>query len=224
MITLLLAALPELLATLVGVAVGGTIAFATENLRQRRDRHRQAYVILRSLARELNANHQTLVAVLPAFRTTHYGKSYFLQTSAWETALATEELPNIIGFRLADVIGVHYGTLARLRHYGDLLVRVWLTPHEVDGHTAIQSGFRRIIMESLDQAIADHPVVMQTIQDELVRLRGKAHRGLLIRSATPSAFRMELDGSAPSDPVAQGTGPGAGAAISGLLDEIAGKP
>lgn len=189
---LLVDALPELIATLVGVAVGGTLAFAAENFRQRLTRHRQAYILLRSLARELHGNHEVIERALPHFRNTPFGKSFFLTTAAWETALSTEELPNIIGFRLADLISNHYGILARLRHYGDLMVSVWLTPEKVDGYENIQAGFRRIIIEAMEQVLEDYPVVIQAIDTELRRLRGNARSHLPIPSATPSAFRMEI--------------------------------
>lgn len=164
---LLVEALPELIATLVGVAVGGTLAFTNENYRQRRHFDRQKYVILRTLARELTVNHDVINSVLPHFRNTPYGKSYFLNTSAWQTALATEELPNIVGFRLADIIGHHYNTLGRLQFYGELMVRVWLTHDDLEGYTEIQSGFRQIIVESLEHALDHYPKVMRAITDEI---------------------------------------------------------
>jgi hypothetical protein len=170
---LLLEALPELIATLIGVAVGGTLAFASENIRERRLMNRKAFLVLRSLAREMRDNYKVMVDVLPHYETTPYGKSFFLNTSVWETALSSEHLPEVIGFALADTIAYHYGILDRLRYYGDLLIKVWLTTDEVEGYPAIRAGFREIIIDSLQQAIANHPHVLREIEDHLDSLGRK---------------------------------------------------
>lgn len=173
-------ALPELIATLVGVAVGGVIAFTYEHLREKRFRNRQAFLILRSLAREMRENYAVMKEVLPHYERTPYGKSFYLNTSVWETALSVEQLPEVIGFELADTIAHHYSTLARLRYYGDLLVKVWLTSEEVDGYPQIRAGFRRIIIDSLNQAIENHPAVIDEIDRTLTDVRGK-HRAITRR-------------------------------------------
>ncbi|MDX1570186.1 MAG: hypothetical protein R3200_06845 [Xanthomonadales bacterium] len=170
---ILVDALPELIATLVGVAVGGVIAFTYEHLREKRFRNRQAFLILRSLAREMRENYDIMKEVLPHYERTPYGKSFYLNTSVWETALAVEQLPEVIGFQLADTIANHYSTLTRLRYYGDLLVKVWLTNEEIDGYPQIRAGFRRIIIDSLNYAIENHPSVIDEIDRTLTDVRGK---------------------------------------------------
>ncbi|MEM9304178.1 MAG: hypothetical protein AAGE01_18835 [Pseudomonadota bacterium] len=172
---MLVEALPELIATLIGVAVGGTIAFASENIRERRAMNRKAFLVLRSLAREMRENYKVMVDVLPHYESTPYGKSFFLNTSVWETALSSEHLPEVIGFSLADTVAYHYGILERLRYYGDLLIKVWLTTDEVEGYPSIRAGFRKIIIDSLNQAISNHPHVLREIEDHLETL-GKSNR------------------------------------------------
>ena len=166
-------AVPELIATLVGVTIGGTLAFTTERLRRRRAANQRARTVLHSIVHELELNHEVMTIARPDFKSTEYGKSFFIQTVAWETALASEQLPNIIGFRLADVISSQYGLLLKLRHYGDLMVKVWLTTPGIEGYREIQAGFRTIIAETMDQAMENHPDVMKQIRDHQQALRSR---------------------------------------------------
>jgi len=170
---LLLDAIPELIATLVGVSLGFIVAFAAERARERGRRNKQAVIILHSLSQELRGNYDVMTQILPHFKSTPFGKSFFINTTAWETALSTDELPDIIGFTLADTIAAHYGILSKLRHYGDLLVHVWLAPDDIAGYSEIQAGFRRIIIESLETAIASHPRVLERIEKTLARVGRK---------------------------------------------------
>ena len=50
-----------------------------------------------------------------------------------------------------------------------------LTTDEVEGYPSIRAGFRKIIIESLNQAIANHPHVLREIEDHLETL-GKFHK------------------------------------------------
>lgn len=156
--------------------MGGTLAFTSEHLRERHRRQRQAFLVLRSLAREMRDNYQVMSNVLPHYEQTPYGKSFFLNTSVWDTALSSEQLPEVIGFSLADTIAYHYGILERLRYYGDLLIRVWLTSEDVDGYANIRSGFRQIIIDSLEQAIENHPHVLREIEAHLDALARRSRR------------------------------------------------
>jgi len=165
----LIEAIPELIATLVGVSLGFIVALAAERARERSRRNKQAVIILHSLSQELRQNYDVMTSILPHFKSTPFGKSYFINTTAWDTALSTDELPEIIGFTLADTIAAHYGILSKLRHYGDLLVRVWLAPDEITGHADIQAGFRHIIVQSMETAIDNHPQVMAKIEKQRAR-------------------------------------------------------
>jgi hypothetical protein len=167
---ILLDAIPELIATLVGVSMGFIVALAAERARERVRRNKQAVIILHSLSQELRRNYDVMTDILPQFKTTPFGRSFFVNTTAWDTALSTDELPEIIGFSLADTIAAHYGILNKLRYYGDLLVKVWLAPDDIQGYAEIQSGFRRIIVDSLDKAIANHPRVLEQIERALARV------------------------------------------------------
>jgi hypothetical protein len=163
-------AIPELIATLVGVTLGGFFAFAAERHRERGRRNQMAETVLRSISQELRTNYDVTTGVLPHFQATPFGKSFFLYTSVWDTVLATDELPDIIGYRLADIIAAHYGLLSKLRYYGDLLVQVWLAPDTIEGYAEIRAGFRKIIVESLSITIENHPRVMEQIERKLAQV------------------------------------------------------
>jgi len=163
----LIQAIPELIATVVGVSLGGFFAFAAERHRERGRRNKLAVTVLRSISQELRTNHEVTTSVLPHFETTRFGKSYFLYTSVWDTVLSTDELADIIGYRLADIIAAHYGLLAKLRYYGDLLVHVWLAPSNIEGYAKISAGFHKIIVQTLTDAIENHPRVMAQIEKKL---------------------------------------------------------
>jgi len=163
-------AIPELIATLVGVSLGGFAAFAAERHRERGRRSKLAVTVLRSISHELRTNFDVATRVLPHFQTTTFGKSYFLYTSVWDTVLSTDELADIIGYSLADTIAEHYGLLGKLRYYGDLLVQVWLAPSNIEGYSTIRAGFRQIIVQTLTVAIDNHPRVMKQIEKKLAQV------------------------------------------------------
>ena len=166
----LIQAIPELIATVVGVTLGGFFAFAAERHRERGRRNKLAVTVLRSVSQELRTNYDVTTSVLPHFQTTTFGKSYFLYTSVWDTVLSTDELADIIGYRLADIIAAHYGLLAKLRYYGDLLVHVWLAPSNIEGYSEIRAGFRKIIVQTLTVTIENHPRVMEQIEKKLAKV------------------------------------------------------
>ena len=166
----LIEAIPELIATVVGVTLGGFFAFAAERHRERGRRNKLAVTVLRSISQELRTNYDVTTSVLPHFQSTPFGKSFFLYTSVWDTVLSTDELADIIGYRLADVIAAHYGLLAKLRYYGDLLVHVWLAPSNIEGYADIRSGFRKIIIQTLSVTIENHPRVVEQIEKKLAKV------------------------------------------------------
>jgi hypothetical protein len=155
--------LTEVLATLLGIFVGTLAALATDRYNERRRNRRRAKIILRSLAQELNENNSTLKAAKPAYKSKPWGKSFYISTIAWETALSSGDLPDIIGFELTDVMSAQYALLVRIRYYVDLLTRLWFAPSQIAGYEEIQHGFRRAILETMNKAINNHPDVMRLI-------------------------------------------------------------
>lgn len=159
----------ETVATLVGIFVGTLAALAVDRYNSRRRQQRRAQTILRSLSQELNENYGVLQAVKSAYSRTPWGKSFYISTIAWETAMSSEDLPNIIGFELTDVISVQYALLVRIRYYVDLLTRLWFAPAGIPGYQEIRQGFNRAILEAMNQAINHHPEAMGRI-GELLRV------------------------------------------------------
>src|SRR5262245_28150883 len=126
------------IASLVGVFVGALAALAT-NRHAIRKRHRQrARTLLRILSQELTENYQTLQSVKSAYESTSWGKSFYLSTISWETALSSGDLPEILGYELSDHLAVQYGWLARIRYYVDLMTRLWFAPQGIAAYQDIQ--------------------------------------------------------------------------------------
>ncbi len=159
----------ETIATLVGMFVGTLAALATDRYNERRRKRRRAKIILRSLSQELDDNCHTLRVVKPAYQKTSWGKSFYISTIAWETAVSSGDLPDIIGFELTDVISTQYALLVRIRYYVDLLTRLWFAPTEIQGYEDIRRGFNRAIVQTMHQAINSHPEVMGQIGRALRR-------------------------------------------------------
>lgn len=159
--------LSEMIAGLVGIFVGTLAALAVERFKERRQNRRRAHTILRALAQELEEDHRTLQSVRPAYSQTAFGKSFYLGTIAWETALAGGDLPAIIGVELADAIAAQYALLVRIRYYVDLLTRLWFAPADIPGYDDIRGGFHRSILEALAQALGSYPQLQGTIERAL---------------------------------------------------------
>lgn len=157
----------ETVATLVGIFVGTLAALATERRNERRRKRRRAKVVLRSLSQELSDSYHALQAVKPAYLRTPWGQSFYLSTTAWETAMSGGDLPDIIGFELTDLISAHYALLVRIRYYVDLLTQLWLAPADIQGYEEIRRGFHRAILEAMNQAINRHPDVVKQIKKAL---------------------------------------------------------
>ena len=155
--------LVDIVGTLIGIFVGTLAALATDRYNERRRNRRRAKIILRSLAQELNENYSALQSVKPAFQSKPWGKSFYISTIAWETALSSGDLPDIIGFGLTDVISTQYALLVRIRYYVSLLTQLWFAPAEIQGYEEIQQGFRRAIMKTMNQAMNNHSEVMRLI-------------------------------------------------------------
>jgi hypothetical protein len=159
--------LVETLAGLVGIFIGTLAALAVERYKERLANRRRAKTILRALSQELSENHHTLQTVRPAYSETSFGKSFYVGTIAWETALAGGDLPAIIGVELADTIAAQYALLVRIRYYVDLLTHLWFAPADIPGYDRIRDGFHRAIIETMVQAIGSYPRLQGTIERAL---------------------------------------------------------
>lgn len=150
----------EAIASLMGIFVGTLAALATDRRNEQRRKRRRAKITLRSLSQELAENHKTLQDAKPVYRNTPWGQSFYVSTIAWETALASGDLPDIIGFELTDTLSGQYALLVRIRYYVGLLTQLWFSPTEIQGYEQIRRGFHRTILETMTQAINRHPEIM----------------------------------------------------------------
>ncbi len=155
--------LVDVVGSLIGIFVGTLAALAADRYNERRKNRQRAKIILRSLAQELNENYETLRAVKPAYQSKPWGKSFYVSTIAWETALSSGDLPDIIGFGLADVISAQYALLVRIRYYVNLLTQLWFAPTEIQGYEDIRKGFRQVIVKTINQAMSNHAEVMRLV-------------------------------------------------------------
>lgn len=77
--------------------------------------------------------------------------------------MAGGDLPDIIGFELADVLASQYALFVRIRYYVDLLTRLWFAPNDIQGYEEMRNGFRRAILDTLTQSLKQRAQVMQQI-------------------------------------------------------------
>ncbi len=151
-------------ADLIGVFAGAMAALATDRRNAIRVKRKRAETLLRILTKELNENYEALRAVKTAYETTPWGKSCYVSTIAWETALAGGDLQEILGYELSDRLAVQYGWLARIRYYIDLLTQLWFAPRDISGYSDIQHGFRQNIMAAMEEAFTGHEELMAYIR------------------------------------------------------------
>jgi hypothetical protein len=156
--------LVQTMASLVGVFMGALAALAADRYNVHRRKQHRAQTLLRILTQELTENYETLRAVKSAYQSTPWGKSFYVSTMAWETALAAGDLPEIVGYDLADRLAQQYGWLIRIRYYVELLTRLWFAPREIAGYEDIQRGFRQAIVAAMDKALTGHTELMRHIR------------------------------------------------------------
>lgn len=159
----------ETLATLIGIFVGTLAALVTDRRNERRRLQRRARVVLKSLTHELEENFKTVQKVKPAYVSTLWGKSFYISTVAWETAMAGGDLAGTIGFELTDLLSAQYALYVRVRYYVDLLTRLWFAPTDISGYEEIRRGFNRAIVEGMSQIIHQHSTVMGQVQKHVQR-------------------------------------------------------
>lgn len=153
----------ETIAALIGIFVGTLLALAVERSTERRRNRKRARVILHSLVQELNENFTTLQSVRSAYVANPFGKSFYVNTVAWETAVQGGDLPDIIGDALTDSLSDQYSLLVRIRYYVDLLTRLWFSPDTIPGYVDKQRGFNLAIVEAMTKAINSHEPLMDRI-------------------------------------------------------------
>jgi len=154
-----------MIATLIGVVVGGVGALYIDRQQEIHQKHRRAKIILHNIYGELEDNFFALENAKPAYENTHFGKSFYISTIAWETATTGGDLPDIIGYELADIIENQYAILLRLGYYVDLMTRLWFAHDSIEGKKVMQEGFRNHIINNLQEAIEYDPFVIQKITE-----------------------------------------------------------
>lgn len=164
-------ALPEMIATLIGVVVGGVGALYIDSRRELNNKKKRARIILHDINGELEDNYFALQDAMAAYKDTSHGKSFYISAIAWETATTGGDLPDIIGIELADIIENQYSILLRLVYYVDLMTRLWFASDSIGGKKEMQEGFRQHILDGLQEAIEYHPFVIKNITEAQNKLR-----------------------------------------------------
>ncbi len=164
--SILVEALPELIATLVGVAVGGVGALFANRRAELFRKRKRAEIVLRNISQELLDGYNAMKAALPAFEQASGGVNFYISTIAWETAVASGDLPEIIGFELADEIENQYSTLFHLRYYLEQFSAVTLAAADTPGQATLKQSYRGAIIKGLKAAMQRHPAVIARIEAE----------------------------------------------------------
>lgn len=157
--------LPEMIATIVGVALGGMGALYNSRRQGNAVKQKRARIFLKNLESEITENMQVIELALQSYLYTDYGKSFYLGSIAWDTATASGDLADILGIDLADTIENQYRIFFRVRYYVDLMTQLWFAPVEIDGRAEIQEGFKNHIVTNLKQA-GEHFAETQSAIDE----------------------------------------------------------
>jgi len=157
----------ETTATMIGIFTGTILAFAVDKYNERQKKKKRAKVLLRSIARELRENYGAILQAKQEYEETPWGKSFYISTSAWDTALAGGDLPEIIGFELADAVSAQYALFVRIRYYVDLMTQLWLVPETIPGYVEKRSGFHSAILESMNKVTENHRNVIMTVEQDL---------------------------------------------------------
>ena len=144
--------LPEMIATIVGVALGGMGALYNSRRQVNDVKQKRAKIFLKNLESEITENMQVVNLALNSYLYTDYGKSFYLGSIAWDTATSSGDLADILGIELADTIENQYRIFFRVRYYVDLMTQLWFAPVEIDGRAEIQEGFKIHIINNLNQA------------------------------------------------------------------------
>jgi hypothetical protein len=98
-------------------------------------------------------------------------KAFTSVPSPGKTATTGGDLPDIIGFELADIIENQYSILQNLAYYVNLMTQLWFASDSIEGKKEMQEGFRKNIINSLQEAIEYHPYVIQKITESQKTLK-----------------------------------------------------
>jgi hypothetical protein len=158
--------LPEMIATIVGVGIGGMGALYNSRRRNSVFKLHRAKILLKNLEQELKANMVVIADAKIAYQNNHYGKSFYLNSNAWDTATSGGDLALVLGVELADAIEAQYGIYFRLRYYVDLMTQLWFASTEIDGRQEIEDGLRTHILADLDLCVVGYSAVLNAITDK----------------------------------------------------------
>jgi hypothetical protein len=158
--------LPEMIATIVGVGIGGMGALYNSRRRNSVFKLHRAKILLENLEQELCANMAVIDDAKKAYQNNHYGKSFYLNSNAWDTATGGGDLALVLGVELADAIEKQYGIYFRLRYYVDLMTQLWFASTEIDGRQEIEDGLRAHVLSDLDLCILGYPAVLDAITEK----------------------------------------------------------
>lgn len=114
----------EFAAPLVGVFVGTLVALWLDRHNENRRKQLRAEVLLKSLLNEIQENNRVIKQIKPAFQREKWGKTFYLSTNAWDTAVAGGDLADVIGVEVANQLSLHYGRFQKITYYVDLLTRL----------------------------------------------------------------------------------------------------
>jgi len=170
--------LPEMIATIVGVALGGMGAIYSSRRQLKAIKKKRAEIFLKNLESEIAENMQVIELAYQTYISSDHGKSFFLGSIAWDSATVTSDLADVLGIELADTIESQYRIFFRVRYYVDLMTQLWFAPVEIDGRVEIQEGFKNLIVTNLKQA-GEHFAEVQLAIDE-------AKKGLILSGPAKS--------------------------------------
>jgi hypothetical protein len=172
--------LPEMIATIIGVALGGMGALYNSRRQFNEIKRQRARIFLKNLESEIKENMQLVELALQNYLEVDHGRSFFLGSIAWDTATIKGDLADVLGIELADKIENQYRIFFRLRYYVDLMTQLWFAPTEIDGRSEIQEGFRNHIISNLEQAMETYPAVQAAIveaKNSMAAVQSKDHAG-----------------------------------------------
>ena len=170
--------LPEMIATIIGVALGGMGALYNSRRQFNEIKRQRARIFLKNLESEIKENMQLVELALQNYLEVDHGRSFFLGSIAWDTATIKGDLVDVLGIELADKTENQYRIFLRLSYYMDLMTQLWFGPTEIDDRSEIQGGFRIHVISILQQAMKTYPVVQAAIvetKNSMVAVQSKDH-------------------------------------------------
>jgi hypothetical protein len=155
----------ETTATMIGIFAGAILAFTVDKFNERLKKKKRAKILLRSISLELRDNFDAIQSARQEYMNTPWGKSFYISSTAWDTAVAGGDLPDIIGFELADSIAAQYALFVRIRYYVDLMTQLWLVPDTIPGYNDKRAGFHKAILDTMNKAVNNHREVITLVEN-----------------------------------------------------------